>query len=376
MADSCFLFSPYGTRPLNAAQDYIYHEQYAGGRISDEEQEEWNKSVRVKSLSRAVIDYRRGHCLDPVIPEFIRHVSEPGFEDCIDEAHIFHTLFEDPRAHAMTVAEKIWAEQRPFVLSLAQVAHGLWETIMEKHDTMISTEDVPFRFLDLPGELRNRVYFHMLRPVVCLKDLTGYTSDWFNPAILGTSRQVHYEASSFIYKNQITVLVDPMAMACCIKALRKMPEKSRFRRCRVEVDLSDPRLTMGAPIKTLTPRRSITGVRVKILDFDPERRVAEIINLLVEGLKEMRFLEELRLSCKRTTFVFRKVDHLGFAILVKAPIFPNSTMDCFRALRGLKKVVIEGDLGDDYVASLLEDMNKPSVNLRTAGPLNGIVQKS
>ena len=223
---------------------------------------------------------------------------------------------------------------------------------------MTSTQTGTFRFLDLPGELRNRVYFHMLRPVACLKDLTGYTSDWFNPAILGTSRQIYYEASSIIYKHQITVVVDPMAMACCIKGLHRLPQKSRFRRCGVDIDLSDPRLTAGAQIKTL--------------EIDPKKKVTDIIHLLVEDLKEMKFLEQLHLSCKRTTYVIRPRDHTGFAI----PIFPANTMDCFRKLRGLKKIVIEGDLGEKYVASLLKYMNKPPVNLSTTARMIGVVDKS
>ena len=84
--------------------------------MSDEEQEELNRSVRVKSLSRGIKYYRDGLGLEPVVPEFVRHVTEPGFEDCVEESRVFHTLFENPTLDPLTLAEKIWAEQRPLVL--------------------------------------------------------------------------------------------------------------------------------------------------------------------------------------------------------------------------------------------------------------------
>ena len=331
-----------------------------GNTLSDDEIEKLTMVSRVQSVSKGIRYFRDGLGLEPVVPELIRLIAEPGFENFVDDSRIFHTLFEDPTLDPLMLAERIWAENRPPVLS--QMAYAPSETIKGTQDATTTTENDSFRLLDLPGELRNRVYLHMLRPTVCLKDLTGQVSDWFNPAILCTSRQINAEVSSVIYKQQITVVLDPMAMACCKKGLHKLPEKSRFTRCGVDIDLSDPRLTMVDRDVTVT--------------LDAGIKVAEMVHLLVEDLKEMRFLEELHLSCRRATLLKCTLDDAGFAIHEDTLLFPDSTMDCFRKLKGLKKVVVEGDLGGEYVAGLLRYMNKPHVDLTTTGSLVGVVRRS
>ena len=51
-------------------------------------------------------------------------------------------------------------------------------------------------------------------------------------------------------------------------------------------------------------------------------------------------------------------------------------MGCFRKLKGLKKVLIKGDLKEEYVTNLLRYMNKPPVDWTTTGPMISIVPKS
>lgn len=184
----------------------------------------------------------------------------------------------------------------------------------------------------------------MLRPRINLKDLSGKTSDWFNPAIFCTSHQLYSESSSAIYMQQITVLVDPMAVACCRKGLHKLPEKARFRRCWIDIDMSDPRLTEGRTIN-----HTIWGDTIS----------AGVFHLLVEDLKRMDFLEELSLSCNRATGLLDTYEMHYFKV------FGDDRMDCFRKLKGLKRVVIEGDLDQLYVAELLNEMNKPPIDFTT-----------
>lgn len=315
-----------------------------------------HRQSRIKSLSKGVRYYRDGLGLESVVPELIRLIAEPGFEHCVDDSRIFETLLEDPTLDPLIVAEQMWSENHPYVLS--QLLCGSLET-NEGTQNRAFTHTKPFRLMDLPGELRNRVYLHMLTPTVCLKDLTGRTSDWFNPAILSTSRQLNSEASHVIHDQQIIVLVDAMAMACHRNGSHKLPQKSRFARCKVDIDLSDPRLTIAS--------------EPKIHYTDSRKSVAEMVHMLVENLKGMTFLEELHLSCKRIKIVGRTYDVAGFFTDKDTPLFPDQTMDCFRKLKGLKKIVIEGDLGETYVAGLLKCMNKPAVDLTAAGPVIGIV---
>lgn len=74
----------------------------------------------------------------------------------------------------------------------------------------------PFRLLDLPLELRNNVYFHMVGPKFPTERFTrkgeiNCISSWFNANILLTSHQIYYEAKAVIYNQRVSVLVLPLA---------------------------------------------------------------------------------------------------------------------------------------------------------------------
>ena len=282
--------------------------------------------------------------MDPVVRNLVRIVAGPGFEKCIDECRIFRTIFEHPDLDPLTVAKKIWDENRPLVL--AQLFCSSKEHSKEEHKSTSFIRRGTFPFLDLPRELRDKIYVHLLEPTVNVKDLTGQTSDWFDPAVLGINRQLHSEASIAIYGKQINVALDPMAMACYKTGVYKMPEMSGFKRCRIDIDFSDPRLTR---------------FRHKTTQHDRRKAVQDIIHLLVEGLKRMKSLEEIHISCKRVTVSNRSSTTKGDMLL-----FPDSTMDCFRKLKGLKKITIDGDLDGAYIDDLLTYMRKIPFDWRTS----------
>lgn len=247
--------------------------------ISKDQKEELHRVSRVKLLSEGVTYYRHRYGLVSLVPSFVHLIAEPGLEGYIDDSRVFQRLVEDPELDPVKVAEKIWADHRPLVLS--RQACGQLEAVEGKKNTKAFVPAGVFRFLELPGELRNKIYVHMLRSRISLKDLTGKTSDWFNPPILCTSRQIHSESSSAIYSQQITVLVDPMAVACYQKELHKLPEKSQFKRCWVDVDMSHPCLVNGRTGKTFLDSSVARGDN----------------RFLVKDLESMKFIEELRLSC-------------------------------------------------------------------------------
>lgn len=282
-------------------------------------EEEMRRVSRVESISKGVAYYRHRGGLLTIVPWFVHLVAHPGPESCIDDSHVFQTLFEDPLLDPVKVAEKIWADHRPLVLS--RQACGQPQTVEGKENTNIFIPTGVFRFLDLPGELRNKIYVHMLRSSISLKDLTGKTSDWFNPAILCTNRQIHSESSSVTYNQQIAVLVDPMAVACYQKGLHRLPEKSQFKRCWVDIDMSDPRLVQGHIGNCCLENPIARG------DF----------RQLVEDMKSMEFLEELRVSCKWFTCLEKEPTSCRSQTILK------NSMHVFRKSKGLRKLVIEGD---------------------------------
>ena len=309
---------------------------------------------RLMQLRQGVKYYRNLRGVVSVVPWLVHLIAESGFESCIDASRIFETLLEDPKLDPVKVAEKMWAEHRPLVL--ARLASGPLEPTEDKRNTKPSIGAVAFRFLELPPELRNMIYGHMLKSRRRLHDLTGKTSDWFNPAVLCTSGQIHSEASCAIYRQQITVVIDPIAVACCQPGLHKLPEKSRFKSCCVDIDMSDPRLLEG---------------RTRIRLFSTRDIAQTIFHFLVEDMKMMKCLEELRLLCKRASFF-----HLRSDQVIWYKTFDDDDMHCFRKLKGLEKISIEGDLHEAYADELLADMKKPPIDLSSSRQRIRVIQRS
>jgi len=63
-----------------------------------------------------------------------------------------------------------------------------------------------FGFLRLPGELRNKVYRHLLSAAYTSKGLSNICYD-FEPAILRVNRQIYKEARSILYEDNIWIVV-------------------------------------------------------------------------------------------------------------------------------------------------------------------------
>lgn len=252
--------------------------------ILKDETEDMLKFSQVTKISKAIIEYLNQHGLRSIVPRLTRLIAEPGSEGYIDEYRVFHTIFINPKLDPVKVSERIWADQRPLVLT--QLASGPLNKVEENGSTQTATRKGAFPFLELPGELRNKVYVYVLKPAVNLKDLSDRTSDWFNFAIFCTSHRIHSESSSAIYKQQISVVVDPIAVACYRIGSHKLPGRSSFNRCWIDGDMSD--------------RRLVQSHRWGYNIYD---KSAGLFQLLVEDLKMMKFLEELRLSCKRVKIV-------------------------------------------------------------------------
>ena len=231
------------------------------------------------------------------------------------------------------------------------------ETAGETKDSMKFIPTGSLQFMKFPRELRDKVYTRMLRPKMCLKDLTGKTSDWFNPAILCTNHQIHSEAASTIYNEQIEVVVD-LQMAHGKKGWLKLPWKSQFRRCLIDLDLSDPRLKLSWSLADT---------------LDKEKIISAMIGMTVKDIEETRFLEELHLSFRGTTDLTKTHKHGLFPTPDKRAIdlcFPNMMMKCFKIIPGLTKLVIEGELDEAFIAELLKYID--TALLAGESPLNVI----
>ena len=187
--------------------------------------------------------------------------------------------------------------------------------------------------MKLPSELRDIVYKNMLRPTMLLKDLTGKTSDWFNPAILRISRQINAEAAMTIYNEQIEVTVN-LSMVRHKNEVQKMPGKSLFRRCLLDIDLSDPRMKM----------------------LRKEMIITAMIDSVWKNMKGMAFLKELQLSFRGTTNLIKTHKH-GLFPLDETEFgwdhhFTTYIVNCFREVLSVEKIIIGGELEEAYTADL------------------------
>ena len=215
-------------------------------------------------------------------------------------------------------------------------------------DSIPSIHTGVFPFMKLPRELRDRVYKNMLRPTMLLNDLTGKTSDWFNPAILRIDRQINAEAAGIIYKEQIEVTVN-LSMVRHKNGVQKIPGKSLFRRCLLDFDLSDPRLKINHDPK------------YKLLT---EKVVSAMIGTVWKDMKGMTFLEELQLSFRGTTNLTETHTHGIFPFNDDyMDSFATTIVDCFHEITSLQKIIIGGELEEAYAVDLQGYILKQMIRL-------------
>lgn len=143
--------------------------------------------------------------------------------------------------------------------------------------------------MGLARELRNHIYYYLVKPECSLADLTGHPSDWFNPHILLTNRQIRSEALEIIYEQKITVLVKPLAESNFLTNSTRVLEGLRFKRCGIEIDLSGPD---GEEIDNSVDPSTVGFLKGAIM-----RR--SVLYNLVNQLNRMPCLEELHIWSPR-----------------------------------------------------------------------------
>lgn len=190
-----------------------------------------------------------------------------------------------------------------------------------------------FRFLHLPAEIRNQVYGQLTwetDPNLVLHKAN--VSHRFDIAILLVNRQVTAEAIDIFYQ-QLTL------------------------RLRLEYWEAGWFQTWLAPYPNL--RR--IGVQVSARDFDEmtvvyyaasssDSAFRRCVRGLRDGLGKMRDLEVL------------EIEYVSFSSISERGRFklcPDNVMECFKSLRGLKKVSIVGDLDEEYAQEIVAAMTLP-----------------
>lgn len=159
-------------------------------------------------------------------------VQESTVAECAE--HQF-SLGSQPRIPSQT-SKRPHFSQSP--TSVAMASSNKTTSAASHHQS--ATRPQPSKLMRLARELRDHIYFYMVEPRRSLADLTAHPSDWFNPNILLTNRQIRSEALSIIYKQKITVLVTPLAESNWLTNSTKVLEGLRFKRCDMEIDLDGP----------------------------------------------------------------------------------------------------------------------------------------
>jgi hypothetical protein len=97
---------------------------------------------------------------------------------------------------------------------------------VEEESLPQSTDDKPFRFLDLPPELRNQIYRKVLAPgtvslVSCRHHNPRGTTPGLVPGILAACKQVRQEAADLLFENTFLVAFCPDFMGVRRSALHR-----------------------------------------------------------------------------------------------------------------------------------------------------------
>ena len=194
-----------------------------------------------------------------------------------------------------------------------------------------------FRFMDLPRELRNRIYADAIDR---MEPFNSSISHRFNSRLPMLNRQINREASSVMHAiPDLAFWIDSFESLTNLPSrLQKAETMPSFKTCRLDF----------FPIKwsVLEGQGNDNLPDVRCL---PHGRFRKALSLVAEQLSAMTNVEVLEIGYFSTLPITGK-DY---------KFWPDDIMDSFRVLRGFKDVTIKGDLEKSYAEQLGALMRQP-----------------
>ena len=238
-----------------------------------------------------------------------------------------------------------------------------------------------FESMDLPRKLRNHIYSCLVESRRSLADLTSPPSDWFNPNILLTNRQIEVKRRRS-FEQKISILVEPLGESNFLTSSTKVLEGLSFKRCGMEIDLS------GADDKEIYVEADSSTVGVLKGAVMPRSVFYHLVNQLnrMPVLKELHFWNPGRTvstdECLRQQTEDSGVDEesemdvdneagsnedpaedeaLSLEKLRQRDdaVFLENTVDCFQQLADTINVTIEGNLSLEDFKRIVSLIDRP-----------------
>ena len=207
-----------------------------------------------------------------------------------------------------------------------------------------------FRFLDLPQEIRNHIYADAIEPA---KPFDSQVSHRFNSGLRLLNHQVNREASSIIY-----AIPDLTFWINSYESLTDLPLKLQeaevvpfFKTCRLDFFPIHWSLLEGDGDYDLPDHRCL-----------PYGRFRKALSLVTKQLSIMPNVEGLEIGYF-STLPIAEMDY---------KFWPDDLMNCFKELRGFKKVTIKGDLEKSYAKQLATLMKQPRQARKGMGRAYGL----
>lgn len=194
-----------------------------------------------------------------------------------------------------------------------------------------------FRFLDLPLEIRNHIYADAIERI---KPFDSPVSHKFNSGLPLLNHQVYREASSIVYAiPDLAFCIDSFESLTILPLKLKRAEVMPFfKTCRVDFFPINWSLLEGDGDYDLPDHRCL-----------PYGRFRKALSLVAKQLSTMPNVEELEIGYF-STLPITEMDY---------KFWPDDLTDCFKVLRGFKKVTIKGDLEKSYAKQLAALMKQP-----------------
>jgi len=206
-----------------------------------------------------------------------------------------------------------------------------------------------FRFLSLPAEMRNMIYKLLVAP----SKIPLPISHTFERAIVLINHQVNAEFLAIFYdivslrfyiSNGLSVFYVADYVG---KVLQSLPSQ-RVKRCKINVEANQgSRKSFSQSFERVTP--DPRGIMVA----GDVGRLRDHVDALVTALKAMRPLQVLDMS------FISGIDHTQDI----RRFCPENILESFTDLKGLRKVILKGDLSKEYAAYLEASMKAPPTTL-------------
>ena len=268
------------------------------------------------------------------------------------------------------VLKWLWKEEKHSPTFHTEYSSGVWskaenilaELLIRRNDDFCANtveQIVPrghgtMPFDHLPGEIRNKIYRYLVTPSRCVYELSGHRSDFYESQMLLLNHKINKEVLAVWCTIPLQIHIGEEDVALYEPSTHMVSSRLLCERLTVAFSLADDRKLVQCDLNVVgkrSPRHALG-----------DEYLLGMIHRLSFQISQLCKLQEFGLSSSRLALLG---SHHSPAQPARM-LFPDQYFECFKLIRGLRRVDLEGDLDQGTVRHLKQLMTEPKNSVSPA----------